>query len=146
MGFTFDEVAAAKGVSESLETMRALTANDLRNAERIFPYIGGEEVKTSSTHAHHRYVIDFADFQLRREAMAKDWAAMTAREREEALRNGIVPSDYPWPVAADWPDLIDNGSACSPDKSPGLRIVITGGILRNEGVAFTTPSRRWSGY
>ena len=44
-------------------------------------------------HAHHRFVIDFADFPLQREAMEKAWAAMPAREREEALRNWIVPSD-----------------------------------------------------
>ena len=27
----------------------------------IFPYIGGEEVNTSPTHAHHRYVINFGE-------------------------------------------------------------------------------------
>jgi N-6 DNA Methylase len=106
MGFTFDDIVAAKGEAENLATMRALIDKDARNAERIFPYIGGEEVNTSPTHAHHRYVIDFADFPLRREAMAKAWAAMTAREREGALRNGVVPWDYPDPVAADWPDLL----------------------------------------
>ncbi|MEI7894909.1 MAG: type IIL restriction-modification enzyme MmeI, partial [Myxococcales bacterium] len=36
-------------------------AKDPRNAERIFPYIGGEEVNTSTTHAHHRYVINFGE-------------------------------------------------------------------------------------
>ena len=34
--------------------------------EAIFPYIGGEEVNTSPTHAHHRYVINFRDYPLRR--------------------------------------------------------------------------------
>ena len=70
MGFTFDDVAAAKGDAESLETMRALIAKEPRNAERIFPYIGGEEVNNSPTHAHHRYVIDFADFPLMRDPAA----------------------------------------------------------------------------
>ena len=27
-------------------------------------------------------------------------------QRREWLREGIVPSDYPEPVAADWPDLL----------------------------------------
>jgi hypothetical protein len=44
MGFTFDDVAAAKGEAERLETMHSLIAKDPRNAERIFPYIGGDEV------------------------------------------------------------------------------------------------------
>jgi hypothetical protein len=105
MGFTFDD-AAAKGGAESLATMRALIEKDPRIDERIFPYIGGEEVNTDPRHAHHRYVIDFDDFPLRREAMAKSWAAMTEHECEEALRKGIVPTDYPGPVAADWPALL----------------------------------------
>ena len=107
MGFTFDDVAAAKGEAESLETMRALIERDTRNAERIFPYIGGEEVNTDPRHAHHRYVIDFADFPLRRDAEMKSWMVMTTSEREEALRLGVVPSDYSEPVAADWPDLLE---------------------------------------
>ena len=41
--------------------MHRLIEKDPRNAERIFPYIGGEEVNTSPTHAHHRYVINFED-------------------------------------------------------------------------------------
>ena len=30
--------------------------------------IGGEEVNNSPTHAHHRYVINFADFPFERDA------------------------------------------------------------------------------
>jgi hypothetical protein len=37
------DAAAAKGEAESLEAMRALIAKEPKNAERIFPYIGGEE-------------------------------------------------------------------------------------------------------
>ena len=107
MGFTFDEVAAAKGEAERLETMHALIAKDRRNAERIFPYVGGDEVNNDPKQQHHRYAIDFADFPLRREQGANSWAKMTDREREEALRDGIVPSDYSEPVATDWPDLLE---------------------------------------
>lgn len=106
MGFTFDDVAAAKGEAESLDTMRALIAKDPRNAERIFPYIGGEEVNNSPTHAHHRYVIDFADYPLRRDPALPSWPDAPLQEREKWQRDGIVPTDYPRPVAADWPDLL----------------------------------------
>lgn len=44
MGFTFDDVAAAKGTATSLAEMERLIAKDPRNAERIKPYLGGEEV------------------------------------------------------------------------------------------------------
>jgi hypothetical protein len=106
MGFTFDDAAAAKGEAESLATMHALIERDQRNAERIFPYIGGEEVNTDPRHTHHRYVIDFGNFPLQRDATLKAWPMMTAGEKEDTLRNGVVPIDYPKPVAADWPDIL----------------------------------------
>ncbi len=107
MGFTFDDDAAAKGTASSLEGMRLLINKDSRNAARIFPYIGGEELNTNPRHTNSRYVIDFEDFPLQREPMAETWAEMTKHQREACLRSGIVPVDYPEPVAADWPDLLD---------------------------------------
>ena len=66
MGFTFDDTDR-KGVASPLAEMRRLIEKDPRNREVIFPYIGGEEVNTSPIHAHHRYVINFRDWPLRRE-------------------------------------------------------------------------------
>jgi len=63
MGFTFDDTDT-KGVTNSISLMHELVAKDSRNAERIFPFIGGEEVNDSPTHAHHRYIIDFFDRTL----------------------------------------------------------------------------------
>ena len=48
-------------VATPLSEMRQLIEADPRNQEVIFPYIGGEEVNTNPTHAHHRYVINFFD-------------------------------------------------------------------------------------
>jgi hypothetical protein len=108
IGFTFDDAAATKGEAENLDTMRALIAKDPRNAERIFPYIGGEEVNTSPTHAHHRCVIDFADFPLRRNpSSTHPWHRLRDETRREMLRSGVVSADYPDEVAEDWPDLLE---------------------------------------
>jgi hypothetical protein len=107
MGFTFDDAAAAKGTAEPLAEMKRLVAKDPRNSERIKPYIGGEEVNNSPTHAHHRYAIDFFDFPLRREPSFKSWLNWSVERRRRGLREGIVPTDYPESVAADWPDLIE---------------------------------------
>ena len=60
MGFTFDDTDK-KGVASSIAEMQRLIEKDPRNREAIFPYIGGEEVNTSPTHAHHRYVINFGE-------------------------------------------------------------------------------------
>ena len=106
MGFTFDDIAAAKGEAESLDTMRALIAKDPRNAERIFPYIGGDEVNTSPTHAHHRYVIDFADYPLKRDVSLSLWENSSSTTRQKWINDGVVPQDYPGSVAADWSDLL----------------------------------------
>ena len=50
MGFTFDDTDK-KGSANPLALMHELIRNDPKNAERIFPYIGGEEVNDSPTHA-----------------------------------------------------------------------------------------------
>ena len=110
MGFTFDDIAAAKGEAESLEMMRALIAKDPRNGERIFPYLGGEEINTSPTHAHRRYAINFAEYPLRRTQFQLSWSAATKSERQKWKRAGTVPVDYPGPVAADWPDLLEHAA------------------------------------
>jgi len=60
MGFTFDDTDS-KGVATPIAQMHRLIEKDPRNAEVIFPYIGGAEVNSSPTHAHHRYVINFGE-------------------------------------------------------------------------------------
>ena len=126
MGFTFDDTDT-KGVATPLAEMRQLIAEDPRNREAIFPYIGGEEVNTSPTHAHHRFVINFPRLSVaagelgdrpaapRRDTpgsagrpsfAAVTWADATDEQRRAWLRVGIVPPDYPGPVAADWPGLL----------------------------------------
>jgi hypothetical protein len=106
LGFTFDDTAAAKGGASPISEMRKLIEKDPRNAERIFPYLGGEEVNSDPLHSHRRWVIDFADFPLRRDATNLNWSDMDARVRAERRASGVVPLDYPDPVAEDWPDLL----------------------------------------
>lgn len=86
--------------------MHRLIAIDRHNADRIFPYLGGEEVNNHPRQSHRRWCIDFNDFPLKRENLAKSWAVMNERERAKCRTSGIVPEDYPEPVAADWPDLL----------------------------------------
>ena len=105
MGFTFDDTDK-KGVATPLVEMRRLIEENPRNREVIFPYIGGEEVNTSPTHAHHRYVINFRDWPLRREDLGELWVTAAEDRRREWRRRGIVPLDYPGQVAADWPELL----------------------------------------
>lgn len=106
MGFTFDDTDK-DGVASPIAEMHRLIAKDPRNAERIFPYLGGEEVNNSPTHAHHRYVINFEDFPLRRKEAGHSWFGLTEETQRKQLREGVVAPDYPGRVAADWPDLLE---------------------------------------
>ena len=60
MGFTFDD-QTKKPAANRISEMQALIKKNPRNQERIFAYLGGKELNTHPTHAHHRYVIDFGD-------------------------------------------------------------------------------------
>jgi hypothetical protein len=55
-GFSFDDANAAQGKCSSLRDMRSLLTKE-KNSERVFPYLGGEEINTDPSHAHTRYVI-----------------------------------------------------------------------------------------
>ncbi|RIL07544.1 MAG: SAM-dependent methyltransferase [Proteobacteria bacterium] len=72
MGFTFDDDSPD---ATPLAEMERLLAKDPRNRERIFPYIGGEELNDSPTHAHRRYVINFGEMT---EAEARRWPDLMA--------------------------------------------------------------------
>ncbi len=121
-GFLFDDMDAKK-VASPLAEMHRLIGKDPRNQDVIVPYIGGQEVNTRPTHAHHRYVINFRDYPLRRTAVeardtpitgagdgltqrAASWTGAPDKQRRTWLQRGRVPLDYPDPVAADWPDVL----------------------------------------
>jgi hypothetical protein len=105
-GFIFDDTNA-KGVAGRICEMETLIAKDPRNAERIFPYIGGEEVNTSPTQAHHRFVIYFGDMS---EDEANRWpdlmAIVRAKVRPERMKNNReIRKKYWWRFGETTPAL-----------------------------------------
>ena len=121
MGFTFDDTDK-RGTASSLAEMDRLVKKDPHNRKVIFPYIGGEELNSSPTHAHHRYVIDFRDLPLRRAATDPPprlpclGSATEPRRANAGIEPGFdatddprgttAAADYSGPVAADWADLL----------------------------------------
>jgi hypothetical protein len=106
MGFTFDDTDR-EGVASPLAEMHRLIAKDPKNAERIFPYIGGEEVNDSPTHAHHRYVINFGDMT---EEQARQWpdlmAIVEAKVKPQRMKdNREVRRKYWWRFGETTPAL-----------------------------------------
>ncbi|MBL8824623.1 MAG: N-6 DNA methylase [Planctomycetia bacterium] len=69
MGFTFDDTTDDDSVN-SIELMNKLKAKNKKNAERIFPFIGGEEINNEPSQSPHRYVINFEELD---EDEARKW-------------------------------------------------------------------------
>lgn len=94
MGFTFDD---SNSEATPLADMERLIAKDPRNGERIFPYIGGEEVNDSPTHMHSRYVINFGNMT---EGEARRWpdllAIVETKVRPQRVQKGKGVAEYPW--------------------------------------------------
>ena len=107
MGFSFDDVNAARGKSHDLEFMSDLIDKNGKNADLIRPYIGGQEVNNSPTHAPRRYAFDFFDRPLKRKETGESWSKLTDTAQRQQLQEGLVAPDYPGEVAYDWPDLIE---------------------------------------
>lgn len=93
MGFTFDDSGPADddtpGIPSPIATMERLIAENPTNAEVIFPYIGGEEVNSSPTHAHHRYVINFGERS--EEECRREWPELMATA-ERKVKPGRMAS------------------------------------------------------
>ena len=106
MGFTFDDSGNSE-VATPLSALARLLDDGSHNHEAVSPYIGGEEVNSHPIHEHHRYVINFQDYPLQRERSNESWETASSDTQREWLRKGIVPIDYPFKVAADWPELLE---------------------------------------
>lgn len=109
MGFTFDDTDK-KGEANSLGEMRRLLEKDPRNEEKIFPYLGGAELNTSPSHAHHRYTIDFKSIP---ESEASRWPDLLEilrnRVKPQRLKQGsIVNPERWWMFARSAADLYDS--------------------------------------
>ena len=91
MGFTFDDTDT-QGVATPVAEMHRLIAQNPRNQDVIFPYIGGEEVNTDPRHTYHRYVINFGE--RTEEECRRNWPELMAiverkvrSARAESTRN-----------------------------------------------------------
>ncbi len=136
MGFTFDDTDK-KGVASTIAEMQRLIEKDPRNREVIFPYIGGAEINTSPTHAHHRYVINFNDRS--EEECRRRWPSLMtiAEERVKPERmkvNRRVRRDRWWQFGDRQPALYA--------AVDGLeRVLAISRVSENTALAFL-PSRR----
>ena len=99
-GFIFDDTDT-KGMASSIAEMDRLIAKDPRNAERIFAYIGGEEVNDSPTHMHRRHIINFGQMSLEE---AEQWPDLIqlVRERVKPDRDRLREDTGPGAHGKKW--------------------------------------------
>lgn len=99
-GFLFDDLDT-KGLASPLSEMRRLIAQDPRNDTAIFPYIGGQEVNESPTHAFRRYVINFRQLSL---AEAATWPDLLeiVRQRVKPERDRLREATGPGAHGKKW--------------------------------------------
>ena len=123
MGFTFDDSGPADddttGIPSPIATMERLIDENKKNAEVIFPYIGGEEVNSSPTHAHHRYVINFGERS--EEECRREWPELMAivekkvRPERDSLKenaDGKRAKQYWWKFCRTAPALSQAIAGC----------------------------------
>ncbi len=88
-----------------------LISKDPRNGERLFPYLGGEEVNSTPTQSFHRYVISFGQMDLEK---AEGWPDLLAivRERVKPERDQLKDNadgrhrkDFWWQFGRETPAL-----------------------------------------
>jgi len=119
MGFTFDDSGTADndtpGNPSPIATMERLIADNPKNAEVIFPYIGGEEVNSSPTHAHHRYVINFGERS--EEDCRREWPELMAIVEQKVkpgrlAQNREIRARYWWRFGETCPALYEAIAGC----------------------------------
>jgi len=111
------------------EEAQDLIAQNPKNKDILFPYLNGEDLNSRPDQSPSRWVINFHDWPLHKNsspsrgvgragvgtgsnasmavlAPSPSWTQADVKQRKLWLREGIVPVDYPDPVAADYPDCL----------------------------------------
>jgi hypothetical protein len=112
MGFTFDDTNPD---ATSIAEMHRLIKQDPRNQERILPYIGGEEVNSSPTHGHHRYVINFGEMKEDEARKYPDLMAIVEEKVKPArlAQNREIRARYWWRFGETTPALFRAIAQCN---------------------------------
>jgi hypothetical protein len=94
MGFTFDDLS---GEGHPLPLMKKLIERNPRNGERIFPFLGGDEVNDDPVHAYFRYAINFGSMSIEE---AEQWPDLLTLLRDSVLpareKMGREALSLPW--------------------------------------------------
>ena len=97
-------VVLGLGFTMSEEDAQNLIKKDPKNAEVLFPYLNGDDLNSNPTQKPSRWVINFFDWPVARDASGM-WESAGEKERKAFYNVGHVPIDYPGRVVNDFVDL-----------------------------------------
>ena len=98
-------IVLGMGFTMSEEKAQSLIALDAKNSEVLFPYLNGEDLNSHPEQKPSRWVINFWDWPLARDAKGS-WGEADQEQQVRWLRDGHVPADYPDRAAADFPEVL----------------------------------------
>lgn len=70
------------------------------------PFLNGIDLNSSADQMPTRWILNFWDWPLARTEV-EGWSTADEKQAKEYLKLGIVPNDYPKPVASDFPSCLD---------------------------------------
>ncbi|QQD22782.1 ATP phosphoribosyltransferase regulatory subunit [Oceanospirillaceae bacterium ASx5O] len=85
---------------------KLLISNSQKNSECLSPYLNGEDINSRIDQSPSRWVINFKDFPLKRQDIG-NWRDANEKLKKTWMRSGVVPLDYPFQVAEDYPELLE---------------------------------------
>ena len=97
-------VVLGLGFTISEEESQNLIKKDPKNAEVLHPYLNGDDLNSNPTQKPSRWVINFFDWPVARDATGI-WESASEKERKAFFNVGHVPIDYPERVVKDFVDL-----------------------------------------
>jgi hypothetical protein len=147
MGFTFDRGEEADddtaGIPSPIATMERLIAENPKNAEVIFPYIGGEEVNSSPSHSHHRYVINFGERS--EEECRLGWPKLMAILEAKVMPERITKDGKKYPrMVYEWWKFWNARPTLEAAASVCRKVLVTARHQPNWQLAFMPPSSVFS--
>jgi hypothetical protein len=94
------------GFTLSQQDAQTFLALDARNDQVLFPFLSGEDLNGNYEQTTSRWVVNFWDWPLSR-SLSERWLDAAPDRQAYWLREGQVPTDYPMPVAEDFPDVLE---------------------------------------
>ena len=85
---------------------RNLISCDPNNGKVVFPYLIGDDMNRSWNQRPSSWIINLFDWPLERSEKSP-WDACDSKTKEKQIRSGKVSFDYPFPVAKDFPDVLE---------------------------------------